>query len=53
MLLAHGSGIDDTAFVVLPLLVLAAMRWFHRRPGHQPGEARENRRASGNDAANS
>lgn len=31
MILAHGTGIDDAAFVVLPLLVLAALRLFNRR----------------------
>jgi len=31
MILAHGTGIDDAAFVVLPLLVFAALRLFNRR----------------------
>ena len=53
MLLAHGAGIDDTAFVVLPLLVLAALRWLHRRQSPHQGEARDTGRATGNDAANS
>jgi hypothetical protein len=31
MILAHGTGVDDAAFVVLPLLVFAAVRLFNRR----------------------
>lgn len=50
MILAHGSGIDDTAFVVLPLLVFAALRWLNRRRSPQPDEARDDRRMTRNDA---
>jgi hypothetical protein len=32
MILAHGSGIDDAAFVVLPLLVFTALWWLKGRP---------------------
>ena len=31
MILAHGTGVDDAAFIVLPLLVFAAVRLFNRR----------------------
>ena len=53
MLLAHGSGIDDAAFVVLPLLVFAALRWFNRRQSPQPVEARDDGRVTRNDAGRS
>ena len=53
MILAHGSGIDDAAFVVLPLLVIAALRWLNRRPRPQQDEAQDHRRGTSNDAASS
>lgn len=31
MILAHGAGIDDAAFFVLPVLVFVAIRWLNRR----------------------
>lgn len=31
MILAHGTGVDDAAFILLPLLVFAAVRLFNRR----------------------
>ena len=31
MIVAHGTGVDDAAFIVLPLLVFAAVRLFNRR----------------------
>ena len=31
MILAHGTGVDDVAFIVLPLLEFAAVRLFNRR----------------------
>ncbi len=53
MILAHGSGIDDAAFVALPLLVFAALRWLNRRQPHQD-EARDIPRVTTrNDAAGS
>lgn len=52
MILAHGAGIDDAAFVVLPVLVIVVVRWLNRRGLHQD-ERRNNRRVTRNDAASS
>jgi hypothetical protein len=41
MIMAHGAGIDDAAFVVLPLLVIVAVRWLNRRQSPQQDEARD------------
>lgn len=51
MVLAHGAGIDDTAFVVLPLLVIVALRWLNRRQRPHEDEAQDNRRITRTDAA--
>lgn len=52
MILAHGTGIDDAAFVVLPLLVFAAVRLFNRR--RPPGAGtRDTERLTSNDVASS
>jgi hypothetical protein len=53
MILAHGSGIDDAAFIVVPILVFAAFRWLNRRQSPQPEEARDNGHITRNDAASS
>ncbi len=53
VILAHGTGIDDIAFVVLPLLVFAALRWLNRRQRPHQAEARDTRRARRSDAASS
>lgn len=52
MILAHGTGIDDAAFVVLPLLVFAAVRLFNRRRPPDAG-ARDTERMTSNDVASS
>jgi hypothetical protein len=31
LVVAHGSGIDEIAFVALPLLVFAVFQWLNRR----------------------
>jgi hypothetical protein len=53
MILAHGAGIDEAAFVVLPLLVFAALRWLNRRRSPHQDEARDTRPVTRNDAASS
>ena len=53
MIMAHGAGIDDAAFVVLPVLVIVAVRWLNRRQSPQQDEARDKRRMTRNDAAGS
>lgn len=52
MILAHGTGIDDATFVVLPLLVYAAVRLFNRRRPRDVGTSDTERMTSG-DVANS
>ena len=52
MILAHGTGIDDAAFVVLPLLVIAALRLFNRRRPADVG-GRDTEGVMNNDAASS
>lgn len=52
MILAHGAGIDDAAFVVLPLLVFAGVRLFNRRRPSDVG-ARDAERVTSNDVASS
>jgi hypothetical protein len=52
MILAHGTGIDDAAFVVLPLLVFAALRLFNRRRPSDGGE-RDTEGVTSNDVASS
>lgn len=52
MILAHGTGIDDAAFVVLPLLVFAVVRLFNRRRPANAG-ARHTERMTSNDVASS
>jgi hypothetical protein len=52
MILAHGSGVDDAAFVVLPLLVFAAVRLVNRRRPADVGVA-DTERPTGNDVADS
>jgi hypothetical protein len=53
VILAHGSGIDDTAFIVAPLLALTALRWLnHRRSLHRADE-RDTRAVRRSDAAGS
>jgi hypothetical protein len=52
LILAHGSGMDDAAFVVLPLLVFAAVRLFNRRRPPDVG-ATDTERVTSNDVANS
>jgi hypothetical protein len=51
MILAHGSGIDDAAFVVLPLLVMVALRWLNRRPRPHQDEAQDTGARGTNDSA--
>ncbi len=51
MILAHGSGIDDAAFVVLPFLVVVALRWLNRRPRPHQDETHDNGAAAMNDPA--
>ena len=58
MILAHGAGIDDAAFVVLPLLVFAAVVLFNRRRPAGAGARHtepmtSNERMTSNDGANS
>lgn len=52
MVLAHGSGVDDAAFVVLPLLVLGAVRLLNRRRPAEVGEA-DTERSTRHDVADS
>ena len=35
VLLAHGTGIDDAAFVVLPIVIFLALQWLSRRKQRQ------------------
>ena len=52
MILAHGTGVDDAAFIVLPLLVFAAVRLFNRRRPSDVG-ASATERVTRNDVADS
>jgi hypothetical protein len=45
MILAHGSGMDDAAFIILPLLVLAAVRLINRRRPHIPGGSHDSQQS--------
>lgn len=51
MILAHGTGVDDAAFIVLPLLVFAAVRLFNRRRPSGVGAACDTERLTRNDVA--
>lgn len=43
-LLAHGSGIDDVAFVLFPIVIFLALQWLNRRKQRQekgPADTKE------------
>ena len=35
VLLAHGSGIDEVAFVLLPIVIFLTLQWLSRRKQRQ------------------
>ncbi len=49
-MLAHGSGIDDIAFVALPILVFVALQWLNRRKVRQQSREQENGGAGPNES---
>ena len=42
MILAHNGGIDEIAFVALPVLVFVTLQYLNRRKNRQAGEQQEN-----------
>jgi hypothetical protein len=42
LIVAHGSGIDEIAFVTLPVLVFVVFQWLNRRRRRQEGAEQEN-----------
>jgi hypothetical protein len=41
LIVAHGSGIDEIAFVALPVLVFVVLRWLNRRRARSAGRGAE------------
>jgi hypothetical protein len=39
-LVAHGSGIDEMAFVALPIVIFLTLQWLSRRKARQEQENR-------------
>lgn len=50
LIVAHGSGIDEIAFVTLPVLVFVVLQWLNRRRRRQEG-AEHDAATGSNDSA--